>query len=144
MRTLRCPIGAGLFWAFGCRLFLARFFSLFVGGPLLRRAQYVFTWWFSGWPSLNFRSPPRAGLSRAGCRDARASLQFLVCIVGVLERLGPTVFFRWFSVFFTRYQREREREREREIEIQRTQPSVRSRVLLTYHEFYISCFVRDR
>ena len=31
----------------------------------------------------------------------------------------------------------REREREREIEIQRTQPSVRSRVLLTYHEFYI-------
>ena len=31
----------------------------------------------------------------------------------------------------------REREREREIEIQRTQPSIRSRVLLTYHEFYI-------
>ena len=29
----------------------------------------------------------------------------------------------------------------REIEIQRTQPSVRSRVLLTYHEFYISCFL---
>ena len=34
-------------------------------------------------------------------------------------------------------EKEREREREREIEIQRTQPSVRSRVLLTYHEFYI-------
>ena len=31
-----------------------------------------------------------------------------------------------------------EREREREIESQRTQPSVRSRVLHTYHEFYIT------
>ena len=39
-------------------------------------------------------------------------------------------------------ERKREREREREIEIQRTQPSV-SRVLLTYHEFYIGRIERE-
>ena len=37
----------------------AAVFRLFVGGSLLRRAPYLFSWWFSGWPfSSDFHLAP--------------------------------------------------------------------------------------